>query len=94
MRFAHWKNIIETEREVGQHASTRERRQMPRQMVEHLIVDIPEGTTQEDVVEKLLANGVQIGNTDGAGFDETWPEEVRQQCDSRNCNRWAWPNLK
>jgi hypothetical protein len=94
MRFAHWKNIIGTEREVGQHASTRERRQMPRQMVEHLIVDIPEGTTQEDVVEKLLANGVQIGNTDGAAFAETWSEEVRRQCDSQNCDRWSWPNLK
>ena len=94
MTFAHWRNIIETGREVGQHASTPEPRQMRREMVEHFIVDIPEGTTKDDVLEKLLANGVRILNTDGVGFAEAWPEEVRWQFDSGSCDKWPWPNLK
>jgi len=96
MTFAHWKKIIETRREVGPHASTRERRQEQRENVELFIVGIPEGTTHEEVVERLLANGVQIGNTDGTGFAETWPEEVRRQfVDSPGiCDRWSWPNLR
>jgi hypothetical protein len=62
------------------------------------IVDIPDGTSLEDVTAKLvLACGISIDETDGLGFQEKWPPEIHPQFDSLDADsgiRWSWADLK
>jgi len=65
---------------------------------EQFIVDIPEGTSREDVIATLaLVCGVAIEETDGLDFQEKWPRAIRQQfaaLDAHSDVRWSWLNLK
>jgi hypothetical protein len=96
MRFAHWKNMMlptgvvtgpydEHRREVGRD-----------EVAEQFIEDIPDGTTRNDVVAKLFASGVRIDETDGLGFEEEWPPEVKRQfgSDRSVSKRFSWSSLK
>jgi hypothetical protein len=94
MTFAHWKNITPSTGIVGE-----DRREIGRDVVaRHFIVNIPEGTARDDVVArllgKLLATGGRVGETDGLGFEEEWPQGIRRQYDSGSCDRWPWPSLE
>ena len=94
MSFAHWKNISGTGVEVGKAATPgRGQFQADHHMAERFVVDIPEGTTQAEVVEKLHANSLPVGNPDGMGFEDEWPDDVRQQRQG-SPKLVTWLNLK
>jgi hypothetical protein len=60
------------------------------------IVEIPEETTWDEVVETwVLGCGVCVEDkTDGIGFKEKWPAEVRRQFDAGSGDRHKWSSLK
>jgi hypothetical protein len=64
---------------------------------EQFLVKIPEGKSRTDAIEKLLANGVSVAETDGLEFQEKWPKAIRRQFDSLDADseiRWSWASLK
>ena len=95
--FAHWTNVI-VNRGVITLPSGEHRREegVREELAEQFIEDIPEGTTRSDVTAKLLASGVRIDETDGLGFEEEWPPEIRRQFDSDRSisKRSSWSSLK
>ena len=100
MNFAHWRRIkipvglvtgpdSEHIRYIGQEL-----------IVEHFIVDIPEGTMKDDVKAKLVGilftcGGRGLNDSDSFGFEDTWPLEIlRQFKDNRDAaKKWSWPHL-
>ena len=98
MTFAHWKNIAPPNGSTG--PGGEHIRYIGRdEVAEHFIVDIPEGTTRDDVVAKLvgklLSCGGQIGATDGMGFEQEWPPEVLRQFQAnlQPSGTWTWSSL-
>jgi hypothetical protein len=92
MNFAHWKNITGTGAELGRAG----RFQVETQVLEHVIRDVPAGTSAADVAEKLFANGIRIGSTDGCGFEKEWSEDVRRQVSllSDQSTNLSWSALR
>jgi hypothetical protein len=83
MNFAYWKNISGAGVEIKIKASPgRGPFPVEHQVVELFVVDIPEGTTQTEIVEKLRANNLLSGSPDGMGFEDEWPNDIRQQRDT------------
>ena len=62
-------------------------------MVELFVIGVPEGTTQIKILEKLRANGLSTGNPDGMGFEDEWPDDIRQQGAS-SLRLVAWSSLQ
>jgi hypothetical protein len=64
---------------------------------EQFIVEIPEGTSSEEVVAKLWsAIPGTIGEKDGLGFQEAWPAAIQREFDSLEADsqiRWPWGDL-
>ena len=87
MKFAVYENMNATyvDMEAGR---PREQTQMP--SVALVILDAPEGTSQEDVVQRLFAAGVKIGENGEIRSESEWPEEVRRQVNARDAN----PNIR
>jgi len=59
------------------------------------VVEIPDETERGDVVAVwVLTHGVPVNDeTDGIGFADEWPEEVRQLFDAGGGQRWSWASL-
>jgi hypothetical protein len=64
---------------------------------EQFIVEIPEGTSTEEVVAKLWsALPGTIGERDGLGFQEEWPTAIQREFNSLGAGsqiRWRWSDL-
>jgi hypothetical protein len=64
---------------------------------EQFIVEIPEGITKEDVVAKLWsALPGTIAETDGLGFQDSWPAATQREFDSQKADSkimWRWNDL-
>jgi hypothetical protein len=64
---------------------------------EQFIVEIPEGTSTEEVVAKLWsALSGTIGEKDGLGFQEAWPAAIQREFISLEADsqiRWRWDDL-
>ena len=64
---------------------------------EQFIVEIPEGTSTEEVVAKLWsALPGTIGEKDGLGFQEAWPAAIQREFNSLEADsqiRWRWDDL-
>jgi hypothetical protein len=97
--FAHWKNITPNASTVlnpavsSDHVKGAAGRAV---VVAQFIEDIPEETTRKDVVAKLFAAGIRIDETDGFGFEDEWPPEVKRQfgSDRSVSKRLRWSILK
>jgi hypothetical protein len=92
--FAHWKNTEVTHKLLpGPDGLRREEKETDQigpgdETTIHFIVDIPEEVTRDKVVLKLR---VRVNNeTDGIGFEDEWPPEVRRVFDARGGNRLTW----
>jgi hypothetical protein len=101
--FAHWKNIMYP-------ASTPGNRLDPYDHVREVrkgqsgpgsepspiifIVDIPEGTSRDDVVGKYRLVARIDEETEQVGFEKEWPLDVRREFDSGSGESWSWPTLK
>jgi hypothetical protein len=93
MNFAHWK-VITAPTGITNVFNGEHRRDINQYYVaECFIIDIPEGTTKDDVVNKLLAKlfrygGRKIEETDGLAFDNEWPPEIQRQFESTKKCPW------
>jgi hypothetical protein len=101
--FAHWKNItLSTGRLLNPSVSSDHLRgESPCQIGPghgpiQFIVDIPDETMRDEVVAKwVLECGFRVNDeTDGMGFEEEWPQNVRTDFDRGYGDRWSWPCLK
>jgi hypothetical protein len=94
MTFAHWKNIAPPAGVVTGPGSEHSREVGRDEVAERFILNIPEGTQRGDVVARLvgslLASGRCVEETDGLGFEEEWPQEVRRQFNYGRGDRWLW----
>lgn len=98
--FAHWKNIMANQ------GFTTPDRECQRDMVQlqtgpghgpiQFIVDIPEETRRDEVVAKwVLECSVRVDDeTEGVGFEEEWPADVRRQFAAGSGDRHKWSSLK
>jgi len=95
MTFAHWSNItLPTGLLLNPLASSEHRREIGRDEVAvHFIEEIPEGTSRDDVVAKLVVSGRHIEETDGLAFEETWPQGIQRQFDSGTGIKFTWSSL-
>ena len=83
MRFAHWTNIVANRAIAGPSGIPLQRDHSLEMDATLFIVDIPVGMTRQEVIKKLMdVRGVCIEETDGLGFQEEWPREIRRQFDS------------
>jgi len=59
------------------------------------IVGIPAETAWDEVVAKwVLGCGARVNDqTDGLGFEEEWPPEVRRQFEVGSGQTWEWSRL-
>ena len=89
MTFAVWKNITETKMAA---CTTPDLVQsIARRRVVYVIHDIPEGTSQASVVERLHAHRLPLG--DEMSFEDEFPAEIHRQLET--CpNLVPWTNLK
>jgi hypothetical protein len=65
--------------------------------VEQFIIEIPEVISKEEVVAKLWsALPGTIGETDGLGFQDSWPAAIQREFDSQEADSkimWRWSDL-
>jgi hypothetical protein len=99
MNFAHWRNIATVMGIITGPAGEHQRCEGRDVVAQHFVMDIPEGTTRDDVVASLLRKlfergGPIIDDTDGLAFEEEWPQEVRRQFRDKSVPRWSWSSLK
>ena len=95
--FAHWKNITPNTSTVRNPAVSDPNKGASRdEVAEQFIENIPETTMRKDVVAKLFAWGIRIDETDGFGFEDEWPPEVKRQFDADDSvsKRFSWSSLK
>ena len=97
MTFALWKNITPpTGVLLNPLMNSEHRREIGRdEVAEHFVVDIPEGTSREDVIAKLVERlRERIKETDGLGFEEEWTQGIQRQFDSGRGIRLTWLSLQ
>jgi len=96
--FAHWKNITPNTSTVPNQAVSNDHSKgtSRHEIAEQFIEGIPETTMRKDVVAKLFARGIRIDETDGFGFEDEWPSEVKRQFGDDRCvsKRFSWSGLK
>jgi len=91
--FANWKTIFSPQEsfipgvELQSHG-------LPADNIQ-FVVDIPEEIMRDEVVTKWIINrGIPLDReTEGMGFEEEWPSEVRRRFYAGEGDRYTWSDL-
>ena len=87
MNFAIYENVGAVGREPEQHTIAR---------VEIAIENVPEGTSREEVVQRLFSTGVHLKEHAILAAESEWSEDARRQVNSPSIHirRCSWDNLR
>jgi hypothetical protein len=77
-------------------AAWREPEQVTIAGVEIVIENVPDGTSREEVVQRLFSAGVHLEGHAILAAEPEWPEDVRRQVNSVSIliRRCSWDNLR
>jgi hypothetical protein len=77
-------------------AAGREPQQVTIARVEIVIEDVPDGTSREEVVQRLFSAGVHLEEHALLAAEPEWPQDVRRQVNSVSIliRRRSWDNLR
>jgi len=99
MTFAVYQNIITNTTYAGRETG-RPGERVPGQLLVGVISGVPEGTSRDEVIEKLFPflAGFTIGRDAWLAAEAEWPLDLRTQVYSPDSDptvtRWSWADLK
>lgn len=87
MTFAFYQSVGAVGREPGKVTIAR---------VEVVIENVPDGTSREEVVQRIFSAGFHVEEHATLASESEWPEDVRRQVNSPSVHvrRWSWDNAR
>jgi hypothetical protein len=91
--FANWKTIFSPQEGFIPGVELQSHELSPDNI--QFVVDIPEEIMKDEVVAKWIINrGFPVDSaTEGMGFEQEWPSEVRNRFDAGEGDRYTWSDL-